>query len=326
MNQTTKKQHYIWRSYLAPWTRDNSNKGQIFCRREGRIFPVSLMNVAHENYFYEVKELSKREIELIHGMTIRGKTGIQKTVGENWLNLYCASFKFARAVGKYLPGNDEKVFEAITATQEFKDYNIESIEKLHGKIETQAIADELYIPFNREVNNQLRGVSRMESLKLILRNSPVRYSEQEKFLLAEKKNNIYRELLQNITSKDLADDAWAVLEKLHAVHIPMAIGSSSKNTPLIVEKLGIEKFFDVIVDGNQISHSKPDPEVFLLAAEKLHQKPSDCLVVEDAEAGVKAALNGGFLVAGIGPAKDCPNVNYPLLSLSQLLAIKGWQT
>lgn len=78
MNQTTKKQHYIWRSYLAPWTRDNSNKGQIICRREGRIFPVSLMNVAHENYFYEVKELSKREIELIYGMTIRGKTVIQK--------------------------------------------------------------------------------------------------------------------------------------------------------------------------------------------------------------------------------------------------------
>ena len=116
---------------------------------------------------------------------------------------------------------------------------------------------------------------------------------------------------------------WTVLEKLHAVHIPMAIGSSSKNTPLIVEKLGIGKFFDVIVDGNQISHSKPDPEVFLLAAEKLHQKPSDCLVVEDAEAGVKAALNGGFLVAGIGPAKDCPNINYPLLSLSELLAIEG---
>ena len=91
----------------------------------------------------------------------------------------------------------------------------------------------------------------------------------------------------------------------------------------IVEKLGIGKFFDAIVDGNQISHSKPDPEVFLLAAEKLHQKPSDCLVVEDAEAGVKAALNGGFLVAGIGPAKDCSNVNYPLLSLSELLAIEG---
>lgn len=121
----------------------------------------------------------------------------------------------------------------------------------------------------------------------------------------------------------MADGAWTVLEKLHAVHIPMAIGSSSKNTPLIVEKLGIGKFFDAIVDGNQISHSKPDPEVFLLAAEKLHQKPSDCLVVEDAEAGVKAALNGGFLVAGIGPAKDCPNVNYPLLSLSELLAVEG---
>ena len=89
-----------------------------------------------------------------------------------------------------------------------------------------------------------------------------------------------------------------------------------KNSPFIKE-------FAAIVDGNQISHSKPDPEVFLLAAEKLHQKPSDCLVVEDAEAGVKAALNGGFLVAGIGPAKDCPNVNYQLLSLSELLAIEG---
>ena len=170
----------------------------------------------------------------------------------------------------------------------------------------------------------------MESLELILRNSLVRYSEQDKILLAEKKNNIYRELLQNITSKDLADGAWAVLEKLHATHIPLAIGSSSRNTPLIVEKLGIGKFFDVIVDGNQISHSKPNPEVFLLAAEKLHQKPSDCLVVEDAEAGVKAALNGGFLVAGIGPAKDCSNVNYPLLSLSELLAIEDhpawWKT
>ena len=89
-----------------------------------------------------------------------------------------------------------------------------------------------------------------------------------------------------------------------------------KNSPFIKE-------FAAIVDGNQISHSKPDPEVFLLAAEKLHQKPSDCLVVEDAEAGVKAALNGGFLVAGIGPAKDCPNINYPLLSLSELLAVEG---
>lgn len=186
------------------------------------------------------------------------------------------------------------------------------------------IADELGIYFDETINNRLRGVSRMESLEIILeRYNGVPLSDEQKKELAEKKNNIYRELLQNITSKDLADGAWTVLEKLHAVHIPMAIGSSSKNTPLIVEKLGIGKFFDAIVDGNQISHSKPDPEVFLLAAEKLHQKPSDCLVVEDAEAGVKAALNGGFLVAGIGPAKDCPNVNYPLLSLSELLAVEG---
>lgn len=190
----------------------------------------------------------------------------------------------------------------------------------------KTIADELHIPFNRKVNDQLRGVSRMESLDLILRNSPISYTEQAKNLLAEKKNNIYKNLLENIKPKDLADDALTVLEKLHSAHIPLAIGSSSKNTLLIVEKLGIRKYFDDIVDGNQISHSKPNPEVFLLAAEKLHQKPCDCLVVEDAEAGVKAAINGGFQVAGVGPANDCSNVNYQLRSLSDLLKIASHKT
>mgnify|MGYP002225749258 CR=1 FL=1 len=142
--------------------------------------------------------------------------------------------------------------------------------------------------------------------------------------MQEKKNNIYRELLQNITSKDLADGAWTVLEKLHAVHIPMAIGSSSKNTPLIVEKLGIGKFFDAIVDGNQnFTFKNQIRRSFLLAAEKAHQKPSDCLVVEDAEAGVKPPSMGAFRWLESGPAKDCPNVNYPLLSLSELLAVEG---
>lgn len=185
----------------------------------------------------------------------------------------------------------------------------------------KTLADELDIPFNRKINDQLRGVSRMESLDLILRNSAICYNEQAKTMFAEKKNNIYKNLLQKITSKDLVDGAWTVLEKLRTSHVQLAIGSSSKNTPLIVEKLGIGKFFDVIVDGNQISHSKPNPEVFLSAADRLHQKPGDCLVVEDAEAGVQAAVNGGFLVAGIGPARNCPNVNYSLLSLNELLKI-----
>lgn len=103
---------------------------------------------------------------------------------------------------------------------------------------------------------------------------------------------------------------------------------------LLQEKLIITRFCDTKTDFHYKyratypaavynQRKQPDPEVFLLAAEKLHQKPSDCLVVEDAEAGVKAALNGGFLVAGIGPAKDCPTVNYPLLSLSELLAVEG---
>ena len=122
---------------------------------------------------------------------------------------------------------------------------------------------------------------------------------------------------------DLSDEVKETLDGLRAAGAKLAIGSSSKNAKFILERLGLGDYFDAISDGNNITNSKPDPEVFLLAAEKLHQKPSDCLVVEDAEAGVKAALNGGFLVAGIGPAKNCSNVNYPLLSLSELLAVEG---
>ena len=135
------------------------------------------------------------------------------------------------------------------------------------------------------------------------------------------------ELFYEIESKDgialmpFTEDALDYLTGNYT----LAVASSTRKTS-VYRQLGackIIQYFETITCGDQVEHSKPDPEVFLLAAEKLHQKPSDCLVVEDAEAGVKAALNGGFLVAGIGPAKDCPNVNYPLLSLSELLAVEG---
>ena len=100
-----------------------------------------------------------------------------------------------------------------------------------------------------------------------------------------------------------------------------AVASSSRNTPLILQRVGLETWFDAVIDGNQITRSKPDPEVFLRAAQALGFPPARCLVVEDADAGVEAALRGGFPCAGIGPAARNPNVTRPLSSLSQLLQI-----
>lgn len=138
MNQTTKKQHYIWRNYLAPWTNNNSSVGQIICLRDNKIFPVSLMKIAHENYFYGVKRLSELERKLIYEMTIKNTKGAQKAANEGWLDLYCASFDLVdnlTARGDSFLDNYER--SKIEKTQEFKDWNIECIEKVHGLIESK---------------------------------------------------------------------------------------------------------------------------------------------------------------------------------------------
>ena len=185
----------------------------------------------------------------------------------------------------------------------------------------KAIADELKIPFDRKINEKLRGVSRMASLEIILQKANRTFTNSEKVALAERKNAIYRKYLDMMTEKDLASGAKTVLTELSEKGLQLAIGSSSKNTQLIVDKLQIADFFIAIIDGNQIKHSKPDPEVFLLAAQKLELQPADCLVVEDAEAGVEAAIRGGFQVAGIGSARELDRVNYQLNFLSDLLKI-----
>ncbi|WEG36882.1 beta-phosphoglucomutase [Amygdalobacter nucleatus] len=183
----------------------------------------------------------------------------------------------------------------------------------------KTIADELKIPFDRKINEKLRGVSRMASLEIILQKANRTFTNSEKVALAERKNAIYRKYLDMMTEKDLASGAKTVLTELSEKGLQLAIGSSSKNTQLIVDKLQIADFFTAIIDGNQIKHSKPDPEVFLLAAQKLEMQPANCLVVEDAEAGVEAAIRGGFQVAGIGSARDVAKVNFKLATLTDLL-------
>ena len=185
----------------------------------------------------------------------------------------------------------------------------------------KTLADELGIPFDRERNNLLRGVSRMESLNIILEKSSKTYSEEEKAAFAEKKNNLYRTLLANMSPADLTEETRSTLETLRSRGLKLAIGSSSKNTPVILERIGLGDFFDAVADGNCITRSKPDPEVFLKAAEGLALAPEKCLVVEDAHAGVQAAVSGGFDCAAMGDARDDPKARWHLQAFSDLLKL-----
>ena len=183
----------------------------------------------------------------------------------------------------------------------------------------KALADRLGIPFDRERNNLLRGVSRMASLDIILEKSGKTYTEEEKAAFAEEKNTLYRELLGRMSPADLSGDVKNTLEALRKTDLKLAIGSSSKNTPFILERIGLKDFFDAVADGNCITHSKPHPEVFLKAADKLGLIPQDCLVVEDAHAGVEAAKAGGFDCAAMGDARDDERADWHLEKFSDLL-------
>ena len=183
----------------------------------------------------------------------------------------------------------------------------------------KALADRLNAPFDRTINNRLRGVSRMASLEIVLETyTGPELSEEEKAALATEKNEMYRESLKEMSPADLSDEVRETLNALRAKGLKLAIGSSSKNAPFILKQIGLEGFFDAVSDGNNISRSKPDPEVFLKAAEYLGMDPADCLVVEDAHAGVEAAVAGGFDCAAIGDAKEDPRAVYHLTQISDL--------
>ena len=183
----------------------------------------------------------------------------------------------------------------------------------------KALADRLGIPFNRERNNLLRGVSRMASLDIILEKSNITYTAKEKAVFAEEKNTLYRDFLSRMSPADLSDDVKIPLFALRKTDLKLAIGSSSKNTSFILEQIGLLHFFDAVADGNCITRSKPHPEVFLKAAEMIKLSPTECLVVEDAHAGVEAATAGGFDCAAMGDAKGDERANWHLQRFSDLL-------
>jgi len=185
----------------------------------------------------------------------------------------------------------------------------------------KAMADSIGVEFDRTINNRLRGVSRMASLDIILEKSDVKFSISEKEVLAEDKNELYRKYLTQMSSKDLSDDVKTTLDALRADGLRLAIGSSSKNTPFILERIGLTGFFDAVSDGNNITHSKPDPEVFLKAAQFLGLEPKDCLVVEDAVSGAEAGHAGGFRVACVGDASKAGAGDYNMNSITELVNI-----
>jgi len=182
------------------------------------------------------------------------------------------------------------------------------------------IADKLGVYFDETINNRLRGVSRMESLDIILERLEDRILvKEEKVRLAEDKNEIYKELLREMSTQDLSKEVKDTLDFLRAHGLKLAIGSSSKNARLILTQIGLENYFDEISDGNNITRSKPHPEVFLKAAEYLKIEPTDCLVVEDAKAGIEAAQAAGMDSAAIGDACGYPIATYNLYKFSALI-------
>lgn len=183
----------------------------------------------------------------------------------------------------------------------------------------KTVADRLKIPFDREINNRLRGVSRMESLDIILERSTKVFDQTEKEEIAEEKNRLYREKLQQMTPDDVSTDVRKKLEELKADGYLLAIGSSSKNTKLILQKVNLLDSFDAISDGTNITRSKPDPEVFLKAAEFLHMDPEKCAVIEDAKAGIDAAKAAGMTAIGIGDAATYEKADYKIQYLTDLV-------
>jgi beta-phosphoglucomutase len=182
----------------------------------------------------------------------------------------------------------------------------------------QQLADKQGIYFDREINQRLRGVSRMESLEILLERARHPYTQEEKIAMAAEKNETYKRLVMKLTPSAILPGALETLQKLREKGILIAIGSSSRNTPIILKQIGLEGYFEAVADGNHIKNSKPDPEVFLLASTMLNIPPENCLVVEDADAGVEAALNGNMKVLGVGSAAKNPRATIVAGSLKDI--------
>ena len=180
------------------------------------------------------------------------------------------------------------------------------------------LAGELGIKFTEKDNERLKGVSRMESLEIILKLGRKSYDRNNKELFATMKNQWYNEYINKMSPGEVLPGSVEFIEELRNAGIPVAIGSASKNTPLILERVGIKRLFDAVADGNNVRNAKPDPEVFLKAAGMLNTEPGYCVVFEDAVAGIKAAANAGMMRIGIGSADVLAEAQYVVSGLNMM--------
>ncbi len=188
------------------------------------------------------------------------------------------------------------------------------------------LADKIGVYFDETINNRLRGVSRMKSLEIILEKWESKaLTLEEKLAMAKEKNARYKVLLKQMSPKDLSSEVKDTLEHLRSSGLLLGIGSSSKNARYILSQIGLGDYFDAISDGNNITKSKPYPEVFLMAARYLNVDPVECLVVEDAKAGIEAAKAAWMDSAAIGDAYGYSLATYNLISFSELVQICGIQ-
>jgi len=162
------------------------------------------------------------------------------------------------------------------------------------------LANELGFDLSEKDNEKLKGVSRVRSLELILQWGGVTKTKAEQDELAAKKNAWYVDMISHMTPAEILPGAKEFVEDCRKAGFKTALGSASKNSGMILEKVGITHLFDAVIDGNKVSKAKPDPEVFLKGAEALNVAPAECVVFEDAIAGIEAAINGGMKSVGIG--------------------------
>lgn len=193
-----------------------------------------------------------------------------------------------------------------------------STDEYHYRSWERLCNEEGFTFFNREFNHQFRGVGRMQCVHILLTAAGEHYAPERQKEVAERKNRYFAESLETVTSKCLLPGSLKMLRELRMRGIKIAVASNSRNAKPIIEKTRIGELLDVIVDGYDIRHSKPDPEVFLTAAERLGLPPTDCLVVEDAVAGIVAADRAGMRSLGIGTPDILPNATTIVRDLSEI--------
>lgn len=172
------------------------------------------------------------------------------------------------------------------------------------------LAAELGFEFSEEHNERLKGVSRMRSLEILLEVGNISKSTEEMEMMANKKNTWYVDYIKKLRPDEILPGVQNFLNEIRELGMKTAIGSASKNTPLILERLNLAGYFDVVIDGTKVLKAKPDPEVFLKGAEELGIRPSECIVFEDAQAGIEAAKNGNMYCVGVGKPENLTGYDF----------------